>query len=208
MKERITDLISQAKGLVFVEHPIRDLDRVNSIFESARANNRKFVVNLKLAYILESLGDLGPFSLDSVQILIPKKSWGLICKDCAEPSQIEQDYTPWERDFIKRKNILLARDLSMKPEEYVVSMNMWEINQLTDIQPIDAVWIKSSCEPFCEEMELDEERKKNWLDRFEIKEYHAHASGHASGNELKLMIDRIHPEILIPIHTEHPELFK
>ena len=42
--------------------------------EYAKANNRKFVVNLKLAYILESLGDLGPFSLDDVQILIPKKA--------------------------------------------------------------------------------------------------------------------------------------
>lgn len=56
-------------------------------------------------------------------------------------------------------------------------------------------------------MELDEERKKNWLNRFQIEEHHAHASGHACGNELKLMIDRIHPEILIPIHTEYPELF-
>ena len=208
VKKRISDLISKAKGLVFVEHPIRDLDRVNSIFESAKANNRKFVVNLKLAYILDSLGDLGPFSLDDVKILIPKKSWGLICKDCAEPKQIERDYATWEREFITRDNALLARDLSKKPDEYVVSMNMWEINQLTDIQPKDAVWIKSSCEPFCDEMELDEERKKNWLNRFQIMEHHAHASGHASGNEIKLMISRIHPEILIPIHTEHPELFK
>jgi len=140
--------------------------------------------------------------------LIPKKSWGLICKDCAEPKQIERDYATWERDFIKRENALLARDLSKNPEEYVVSMNMWEINQLTDIQPKDAVWIKSSCEPFCDEMELDEERKKNWLERFQIEEHHAHASGHASGNEIKLMIARIHPEKIIPIHTEQPELFK
>ena len=208
VKERITSLISEAKGLVFVEHPIRDLDRVNSIFESTKANNRKFVVNLKLAYILESLGDLGPFSLKDAKILIPKKSWGLICKDCAEPKQIERDYATWEREFINRENALLARELAEHPEEYVVSMNMWEINQLTDIQPKNAVWIKSSCEPFCDEMELDEERKKNWLDRFQIQEHHAHASGHACGNELKLMIDRIHPEQLIPIHTEHPELFK
>ena len=67
----------------------------------------------------------------------------------------------WEREFSNRENKILARDLAEKSEEYVVSMNMWEINQLTDIQPKDAVWIKSSCEPFCDEIELDEERKKN-----------------------------------------------
>ena len=140
--------------------------------------------------------------------MIPKKSWGLICKDCAAQKQILRDYATWERDFIIKENALLAKDLAKKPEDYVVSMNMWEINQLTDIQPKDAVWIKSLCEPFCDEMELDEERKKNWLNRFQITEHHAHASGHACGNELKLMIARIRPEKLIPIHTEHPELFK
>jgi len=33
---------------------------------------------------------------------------------------------------------------------------MWEINQLSDINPQNAVWIKSSCEPFDEEMKIDE----------------------------------------------------
>ena len=48
----------------------------------------------------------------------------LICKDCAEPKQIERDYATWERDCIQRENALLARDLAEKPEDYVVSMNM------------------------------------------------------------------------------------
>jgi ribonuclease J len=57
-------------------------------------------------------------------------------------------------------------------------------------------------------MELDEERKRNWLGHFGIKEYFAHASGHASGAELKAIIEEINPDRLFPVHTEHPELFK
>ena len=86
-------------------------------------------------------------------------------------------------------------------------MNIWEMNQLTDIKPKNAIWIKSSCDAFCDEMKLDEERKKNWIDHFGIKEYSTHASGHASGDEIKKMIKEINPAKLIPIHTEHPELF-
>ena len=56
-------------------------------------------------------------------------------------------------------------------------------------------------------MELDEERKKNWLKKFIITEYLAHASGHASGDEIREMIREIDPENVIPIHTEHPEMF-
>ena len=73
-------------------------------------------------------------------------------------------------------------------------MSIWEINQLTDIRPKDAIWIKSSCEPFCDEMEIDEERKKHWLEHFNIKEYSAHASGHASGIEIMELIHEIKPK--------------
>jgi len=208
VKEKLTEIISGSKGLVFVEHPARDLDRVNTIFESVKANKREFVVNLKLAYLLQSLGKDSPFSLNDTKILVSKKSWGLISKPSIECKLVDQDYSKWERDFIRRENSITSEELCKEPLKYVISMNMWELNQLTDIKPKNAIWIKSSCDPFCDEMELDEERKKNWLSHFGIKEYSTHASGHASGDEIKEMIKAINPTNLIPIHTEQPELFR
>ncbi|RXA18485.1 MBL fold metallo-hydrolase [Methanosarcina sp. MSH10X1] len=208
VKEEITRFISKARGLAFVEHPIRDLDRVKSIFESARTNGRYFVVPLKAAYLIESLGNLCPFCLDDVKILVPRKSWGLIYKEGYEQDLINKDYDSWEQNYIHRSNSITCKELRQNPLNYVVSMSLWEINQLVDIQPQNAIWIKSSCEPFCEEMELDEERKQNWLDRFKIVKYSAHASGHASGLELIKMINEIKPDSVIPVHTEKPDLFK
>jgi len=205
MKE-ISRLVSSAGGLVFVEHPIRDLDRVNTIFRSSKANNRDFVVTLKLAYLIREMGDLAPFSLTDVKIHVPRKSWGLFGREGVEFSQVEQDYKDWEKAFIGMDNVITSGDLRDNPGRYVVSMGMWEINQLTDIRPEGAIWIKSSCEPFCDEMELDEERKMNWLDHFGIEHYSAHASGHASGSEIVRMIRKINPQEVIPVHTEHPEL--
>lgn len=206
VQEQITRFIKDAKGLAFVEHPIRDLDRVISVFNSAKANKREFVVTLKLAYFIEALQEYCPFKLDAVKILIPPKSWGLICKkvDC---KLIEEDYKEWERTYINRKNAITYQELQKNPIKYVVSMNFFEINNLLDIKPKDAIWIKSSCEPFCDEMEIDEKRKRNWLNHFNIKEYFAHASGHASGKEIKAMIKDINAKQLIPIHTQHPEMF-
>jgi mRNA degradation ribonuclease J1/J2 len=34
-----------------------------------------------------------------------------------------------------------------------------------------------------------------------------HASGHAPGADLVAVVKEIAPEVLIPIHTEHPEYF-
>ncbi len=207
VQKRISELISISEGMVFVEHPIRDIDRTSSIFTAARDNGRHFVVSLKLAYLVESLGPHCPFCLDDVMILVPRKSWGLIGKTGVVQEQVDQDYAKWERDYVHRPNSITCEDLRGSPASYVVSMSMWEISQLADIKPSDALWIKSSCEPFCEEMELDEERKQNWLKHFGIRHENAHASGHASAEELKGMIREIRPEILIPIHTKRADMF-
>jgi len=79
---------------------------------------------------------------------------------------VNQDCSKWERDFIRRENSITCEELCKEPLKYVVSMNMWEINQLTDIKPKNSVWIKSSCDPFCNEMELDEEGKTITLRSF------------------------------------------
>ena len=102
-------------------------------------NGREFVVPLKLAYLITEMGDLCPFSIDDVKILVPKKSWGLICREGIECKQIEQDYDTWEREFILRNNSITCAEPQKNPRKYVVSMNLWSINQLTDIQPKDAI---------------------------------------------------------------------
>ena len=68
-------------------------------------------------------------------------------------------------------------------------------------------------------MEIDETKMVNWLDYFsvnydfEIKNQQKtfvrrHVSGHASQSELKTLIEKIKPKIVIPIHTTHPKLFQ
>ncbi len=207
VRKKIAALISNARGIAFIEHPIRNLFRVKSIYEAAKANKRDFVVNLKLAYLIRALGDHSPIQLSQIKVLIPRKSWGLISKEI-DLNLIEQDYEKWEREFIGKENSLTFLDLQKNPAKYVVSMNIWELNQLTDIKPENAIWIKSTCEPFNEEMEVDEQRKKNWLNHFKIREYQAHASGHASRKELVEIIKSISPARLFPIHTENPTVFK
>ncbi len=207
VQKKMSELICHCDGIVFVEHPIRDIDRVSSIFNVARENEREFVIPLKLAYLVKALDSFCPFCIDEVKILKPRKSWGLINKSGVAAEQVAQDYAKWEREFIEQPNSIVCDELKESPERYVVSMSMWEIGQLADIKPVNALWIKSSCEPFCEEMELDEKRKMNWLDHFGIRHENAHASGHASGEELREMIKAINPKVLIPIHTERADLF-
>lgn len=214
VKKEMDALISKAEGLVFVEHPIRDLDRVITIFNAAKESKRILVVTLKQAYLIKSLQEYCPFKLEEVKILLPQREWGIICKEGDHWDPIKKkfdpskEYSTWERDFVNLDNSITYKELAQNPGKYVVSINLWEIGHLIDIKPAKAIWIKSTCEPFCEEMEIDEDRKKNWLQHFNVGYYEGstHASGHASGEEIKEMIKQVKPEILIPIHTEHPKI--
>ncbi|WP_288067658.1 MBL fold metallo-hydrolase [Methanolobus sp. WCC1] len=208
VKDKITELISQSEGMVFVEHPIRDIDRTTSIFNAARENARHFVVPMKLAYLIENLGSHCPFCLDEVKILVPRKNWGLVNRNGMAPEQVEKDYAVWEREYIQRSNSITCDELKDSPIDYVVSMSMWEIGQLADIKPTNALWIKSSCDPFCDEMELDEDRKQNWIRHFNIRHENTHASGHACGEEIRWMLKEIGAEEVIPVHTEDIDVFK
>ena len=61
-------------------------------------------------------------------------------------------------------------------------------------------------------MILDQERVKKWLIHFGLisndqQWITAHVSGHGSTEQIQQIISESNPKNIIPIHTEHPEIF-
>ncbi|MHA1369158.1 MAG: MBL fold metallo-hydrolase RNA specificity domain-containing protein, partial [Promethearchaeota archaeon] len=205
----ITKLIQNACGPVFLEHPIRDLDRLVSIYQATKQSNRELVISPKIACLIEMLEDLSPIKIEDLLILIPKKGWCLLGKE-SNKDLLSKDYssTPWVQKYLDYGNMITAESVAKDQSRFVISMNLWEISQLIDIRPKNGVWIMSRVEPFSDELKLDDKRKKNWLAHFKLQHKIAHASGHAAGPEIIEMIKKICPKVLIPIHTEKPTIFR
>jgi len=56
-------------------------------------------------------------------------------------------------------------------------------------------------------MVISFDRLLNWLASYGIRRYHEiHCSGYCQKKDLKRIVEEVNPEILIPVHTEHPEL--
>ena len=231
VEKKMSEVISKVKGFVFVEHPIRDTDRIMSIYNAAKINNKIFVITLKIAYLINALEEknLTDLKLENFKVFIPSKKSGLINRNTmriktkiegSEQYKIEdvkvsedwvaRDYSNWEREIIAqfKDQTITFRELKKNPKKYVISMSEWEIKHLIDLQPENAIWIKSSVEPFDLEMEFSEERKLRWLDHFKIQQFNIHASGHASSQEIINLINNLKPEVVIPIHTQSPETFQ
>ena len=108
-----------------------------------------------------------------------------------------------------------AIELSENPSSYVLHLDYFRFKNILDFDlPEGSVFVRAQCEPFNPKMELSRDRLLRWLKHFKInvkndcKPYQIHASGHASGPEIQEMIDKIKPKILVPIHTEKPNLFR
>ena len=205
------DTISETKALSIVNYPIRDLDRMATFKEAAEVNDRRLVLNLKQAMLLEIFRKhkLKAPKLSECDIYVPRKSWGLVTEDMPK-ELVERDYTSWERDFLWRENSITCKDIRKDESSYVWRCDFFELKELLDILPgKGSSYVRSIVEPFSEDMVLSDQVVQNWLSHFKIKaKLQAHASGHASGPELREMIETISPDTLIPIHTEKPLLFK
>lgn len=219
-------VISNFNGLVIVNYPVRDLDRLVTFYKVAKDTDRTLVLNLKQAYMLNLFNnkdhsDKDYPKIDDVAVYAPRKGWGLvgndsyacfddewICSSELDPSYVKSDYKTWERDFLNWDNTINYRDLQEEPEKYIFRCDFFELKELIDIKPENGIYIRSVTEPFDEEMEIDYKRVKNWLDHFNLPMHQMHASGHASGPEILSMIREVSPDVVYPIHTEHKEMFK
>ena len=214
VKEGVMERVERTKNLVVVNFPIRDTDRMISFYEVAKNTNRSLVINLKQAHLLhlfEKSGISTPRIDDEhIRIYVPRKGWGVFGDD-RFPRRIQyQDYDKWEREFLEHPNIVTADEIKKEQESFIFRCDFFELKELIDIRPKDgSTYIRSVCEPFDIEMELDLEKVKNWLKHFGLFPYHQiHASGHLNRDELYYVIGEINPDNIYPIHTEHPKMFR
>jgi ribonuclease J len=89
-----------------------------------------------------------------------------------------------------------------------VHLSFYDFAEMIDMRPAPgSEFIHSMSEPFTDE-DLGYEVMRNWIDHFKLRFHQLHASGHASRDALSAMIGAVKPRNVIPIHTEHPELFE
>jgi len=200
VKKKISLVVEQTKKLVMAGFSSTDMDRLRTFYEVAKEQGRKLVISTKQAYMLSFISrhrELELFTPDDPNILIFKKE--------------RRQYRQYEK-YIEEQypdNILRSTDISPIQDELILVASLYDMNEVAEIKPeVGSSYILSQSEPFNEEMEISYDKLLNWLAHFGIPLYQAHASGHATPYELKEAITEISPKIVVPIHTQRPELFK
>jgi len=204
--ELCMEYISQAKdNFVFVDYSYKDIDRFTTFYNIAKRTGRKILINPKTARYLTALlhnprMNVPKITDETIVVYKPRVKTG---------SYSGSDYDKADNEvFDKSAAVWSSEDVKKNESSVIMTLGSYQIEELIDIRPGKGIYLHSSSEPFNEEGEIDEARMGHWMIRFGLVRLHAHCSGHASGKDLNYIVNEIDPKSVIPIHTEHPELFQ
>jgi ribonuclease J len=218
----LIDVISKCEGLVMVGFTWKDIDRYETVRDAAIKSGRIPVFDPRLAYLLARIGR-STYD-EGARVFLERCGSMLYSPGDYSNSKHKVGDMPiseWSSkpnvvvDTKHLENGISALELSENPSSYVLHLDYFRFKNILDfVLPEGSVFVRAQCEPFNPKMELSQKRMIRWLKHFRInadnkyRPYQIHASGHASGPEIQEMIDKIKPKLLVPVHTEHPEMFR
>ena len=208
-------VVSKARDrLIIADFGPRNIDRLISFLDIAKKTNRQLVLTYKDVYLLDALHAAGEPGVPNTFI------------DCnfVLYNRPKGNFASWEKALIEKykclcpERLVNAPEIQKEPGRFILCFSYYDFPALLDIMPEKAVYIYSSSEAYNEEMMIDHNRVKNWIDFFGMELYGAlgedrersgfHASGHIHGPGLVELVETINPQVLIPVHTEDRSFFK
>lgn len=216
---RCLDVVQRSAGrLVVADFAPRNVERLITFINIAQETGRCLVIQPRDAYLLSAMHLV---DLDSVPDLKAEQSIAIYDDPKASKNR-------WEE--ITRKcyagKLVTPLELHKEPGDYILALSLWDMADLLDLEyllgkNLGGVYIYSNSKAYDEEQRVDLVRLWNWIEHFGMEPVGLarngagevdvvpgyHASGHASGSELVRFVKEIRPRVLIPVHTERPELW-
>lgn len=200
--EETAMILKARRRLVFSSFRGNDIDRVLSFHSACQSSGRRLVVSMKVAVLLEELKNDRRLRLPEVgrdvSVYVRRKKGG---------RYDDKDYLGWERRFLNHG--LTADDVRREQSKLLLHLDQYYLPELIDIKPErGGAYIHATTEAYNEEGERDEQVIRNWVEHFGFSYHQIHASGHAPLRGVSDLVNRVDGRLLVPVHTERPDLFR
>jgi ribonuclease J len=200
LEEEFVIVIEETPGIVLVTTSSQNIDRIVTIFKSAKRTGRKLIIDFYTAEILDRLKKYAK---------IPHASWPRI-RVC------------YPRFLSRRFEELGLKDILVRHRENGIKWTrineiesnavmliragfLWDIKKFLDLK--GATWIYSLWPGYFERSK-PLRNLKSYLEDKSVRYEYLHTSGHAKLDDMKKLVDAIEPDIVVPIHSFYPEKFK
>jgi ribonuclease J len=200
LENRFVSIIEETPGIVMVTASSQNIDRIVTVFKAAVQTGRKLIIDFYTAEILERLKTFAK---------LPQASWANI-RVCY-PQLLGRWFEKLGLDDIlarHRKNGIRWSRIREDEANAVMLIRagfLYDIKRFLSLE--NATWIYSLWPGYFDRSESLRNLKSYFEDKGIRYEY-LHTSGHATLEDLKKLFDAMTPEMVIPIHSFHPEKFK
>jgi ribonuclease J len=206
--ENAKAIVEDAKGIVIADFSPRNFERLEIFKKIADETGRELVITPKDAYFLHALKMAD--GIDRLEGLRIYKNFKVTMQKWEQVVVLEHYGDLYLSPFEIRRN----------QESYILCFSIYDLPHLLDVMPNGGTYIYSSSEAFGEEQTFSFLRLWNWLQYFGFEvhgfrvdenglifEKGLHASGHLSKDEIVEVVEKIDPDVVIPVHTENPGWF-
>ena len=189
LEEAAVELFRKKKGPVFVLQSSMNIDRIVTMYRSAKRSGRVFLEELYMAEITSAIGGSIPnpeFS-DVYTFITNPKRYEMLSKYNHKVG----------KEFISKSNFVMCVRNSMI--NYLKSLSK-------EMSFEDGVLVYSFWSGYKET-----ESMKTFLQECEnsgLEIVTLHTSGHADKDAIKQLINAVNPKTILPVHTENADVFK
>jgi ribonuclease J len=194
IENKMVDLLKKGKNLMFLSCSSQNIDRIVSAYKACVRTDTLFVVDPYTAYILYMLKDIAKG--------LPQYDWDKNMKIFFIPNKYTDKVLNDKKMFkfkqakITKEEVFSLKSKMLVKDSYTMRKIFKNKGLLKDTSVIFSMWDGYL------------EKQKQFWDENKVKIIKLHASGHAYLQDLIKFADVMRPNNIIPIHTEHAELFK
>lgn len=197
VRDALDRVLEKSSSLALACTYPRDIDRLRTLHTAALEADRELVVSTRTAYLLSEIAPLFPTGSIPVAGTTPGVS---------VYARKKKRYFKWEQEQLE--GAVSADEVRTRGRRYLLALDLLHFPELIELRPPrGSPFVHSMSEPFSED-DVNDRVLHNWLDHFGLAFHQMHASGHASGPELREIVRYVAARAVYPIHTEHPEAFE
>jgi ribonuclease J len=200
LEQEFAKIIEETRGIVLITTSSQNIDRLVTIFKATKRTGRRLIIDF---YTAEVLGRLEKYAQ------LPQASWPRI-RVCY-PQLLARRFEEAGLDEIlvrHRENGIRWSRIKEVADSVVMLVRPGFLYDLKRFINLDgAVWIYSMWRGYFEQSK-PLRNLKGYLEDKGIRFQYLHTSGHAKLSDMTRLVEALNPEMVVPIHSFHPEKYK
>lgn len=206
VRENCRAAVEEGKGLTIADFSANNFERLDTFISIAERTGKRMVVTSKDVAFLESVSKVdGNVRKDHLYVYRSLSETDLGVVD-------ELRDRGWQ--------VADPDDIAKDPDEHMLCFSFWDMTKLLDLDWKGGTYIYSNSEAYDLKQMDNLQKLMNWIELFGFQcrglslkngdlefERGFHSSGHMSLPHLWQVVERISPEVVVPVHCADPEKF-